>query len=119
MYVGLGISDSKNESLHNKLKTWIPKQLNFTNVVKRTLEFIKEQNTIAEEEVDMEDREYEKILNIPSLRSVRLATCSKVFHTVLKRLHKALYLNVVEIDLVGERAKSMREFNVYNSKEES
>ena len=78
-YAGLGISDSKNESLHNKLKTWIPKQLNFTQIVKRTLEFIREQNKIAETEVDVENKEYERILNLPSLRSVRLGTSSTVF----------------------------------------
>ena len=99
LFVGLGVSDSKNESLHNKLKTWIPKQLYFTSVVKRVLEFIKEQNIVAEEEVDMEDKEYEKILDIPSLRNVRKGTCTKVFHTVLRRLQKTLYLNVNEIEI--------------------
>ena len=52
-FVGLGISDSKNESLHNKLKAWIPQQLNYTQALKRTLSFIEDQNTIAATEVDI------------------------------------------------------------------
>ena len=58
-FVGLGISDSRNESIHNKLKSFIPKQINYTLILKKVLEFIHEQNSTTAKELVIESIEHE------------------------------------------------------------
>ena len=43
-YIGLSMSDSKNESLHNCLKDIIQQQQHYTSVVPQTLAFIDDLN---------------------------------------------------------------------------
>jgi hypothetical protein len=52
-FLGLSMSDSRNESLHNKLKAFIPKQMNYTAVLKKVLEFIDHQNTVTARELEI------------------------------------------------------------------
>ena len=58
-FIGLGISDSRNESIHNKLKSFIPKQMNYTMILKKVLEFIHEQNNTTAKELVIESIEHE------------------------------------------------------------
>ena len=95
-YFGLGISDSRNEAIHNRLKSWIPKSERYTVVIEKVLNFVGIQNARATNEIVQEKHEFEKIYDAPYLRFLRLETCSRVFHKILKQLVKSLELNLVE-----------------------
>ena len=92
-FVGLSISDSKNEGMHNRLKDWIPRQEYYTTMVQKTLKFIDHQNSFAAKNVELERYEYENVLSAPYLREVRFNVPQKIFLLVFKQLLQAIKLS--------------------------
>ena len=50
-YVGLGISDSRNEAIHNRLKAYIPKSERYPVVLEKVVDFIAKFNVRARREL--------------------------------------------------------------------
>ena len=92
-FVGLSISDSKNEGLHNQIKNWIPRQEFYTTIVQKIMKFIDHQNKYAASNVELERYEYENVLCAPYLKIVRQNTPQKIFLLVFKQLLKAIKLS--------------------------